>query len=108
MSDRVVRVWKGYGSAEGVERYSREHFAAVVLPGLRALDGFVGARALVRPLEDETELVVATVWESMDAVRAFAGDGVDRAVVEPVVRELLDRFDDRVAHFAVALETGAA
>jgi hypothetical protein len=43
-----------------------------------------------------------TTWASLDAVKAFAGEDYERAVVEPVVRELLDAFDDEVAHFAVA------
>jgi hypothetical protein len=43
------------------------------------------------------------VWESIDAVKAFAGDEYARAVAEPVVRDLLERFDDDVAHFTLAL-----
>lgn len=102
MAGRVVRVWKGYGSREGVDRYCREHFAETVLPQLRALPGFVEAEVLVRSVGAETEVVVATAWESLDAVRAFAGDDHEQAVVEPVVRELLDRFDERVTHFELA------
>jgi hypothetical protein len=59
----------------------------------------------VRTLENDTEVVVATVWDSIDAIRAFAGEDHEVAVVEPVVRELLDRFDDRVTHFTVAVAT---
>ena len=51
----------------------------------------------------QTEVVVATVWDSLDAIKAFAGDDYERAVVEPVVRQLLHRFDVRVAHFSIAL-----
>jgi heme-degrading monooxygenase HmoA len=100
---RLVRVWKGYGTPEGVERYCRQHFAQVVLPQLRALPGFRGAQVLVRS-GDETQVLVATAWESLEAVKAFAGDDLEAAVVEPVVRELLTRFDDRVTHFTLALE----
>jgi heme-degrading monooxygenase HmoA len=95
----VVRVWKGYGTAEGVERYRREHFAESVLPELRTLDGFLDAHVLVRAVDGETELVVATVWSSFEAIAAFAGEDGERAVVEPVVRGLLTRFDDRVRHY---------
>jgi hypothetical protein len=102
----IVRVWKGYGTADGVERYCRTHFATTVLPQLRSLAGFVEAQVLTRPLSDETEVVVETRWESIDAVRGFAGEAYDRAVVEPVVLEMLRRFDDRVSHYTVALASG--
>jgi heme-degrading monooxygenase HmoA len=102
---QIVRVWKGYGTAEGVERYCENHFATTVLPQLRALQGFLSARVLVRSVADGTEVVVATVWDSIDSVKAFAGEDYDAAVVEPVVRDLLDRYDDRVTHFTVAVDT---
>ena len=102
---RIVRVWKGYGTADGVEQYCSNHFANTVLPQLRALEGFLSAKVLVRSLDNETEVVVATVWDSIDSVKAFAGEDYDAAVVEPVVRDLLNRFDDRVTHFTVAVAT---
>jgi heme-degrading monooxygenase HmoA len=104
MAARIVRVWKGYGTANGVQQYC-DHFTQNVLPRLRALEGFLGAKVLVRSMENETEVVVATGWDSIDSVKAFAGEDYDVAVVEPVVRDLLDRFDERVTHFTVAVAT---
>jgi heme-degrading monooxygenase HmoA len=103
MANQIVRVWKGYGTQAGVERYCREHFPNSVLPQLRSIDGFVSAKVVTREAGGETQLVVATVWDSIDSVKAFAGENYEQAVVEPVVRELLNRFDDQVAHFTVAL-----
>ncbi len=103
MANQIVRVWKGYGTQAGVERYCREHFRDSVLPQLRSIDGFVSAKVLTRAGGGETQLVVATVWDSIDSVKAFAGENYEQAVVEPVVRELLNRFDDQVTHFTVAL-----
>jgi heme-degrading monooxygenase HmoA len=105
-ASRVVRVWKGYGTADGVDRYCHEHFATTVLPALRAVSGFVDANVLVRPVDDEVQVVVATIWDSIDAVEDFAGPDYERAVVEPVVSDLLARFDDRVAHFTIELAAG--
>jgi heme-degrading monooxygenase HmoA len=102
---RIARVWKGYGTAEGVERYWRVHFAKSVLPQLEALDGFLDATVLVRPFGSQTEVVVVTVWDSIESVKAFAGARYRQAVVEPVVRDLLEHFDDEVAHFSVAVTT---
>jgi heme-degrading monooxygenase HmoA len=105
MAARIVRVWKGYGTAEGVQRYCEDHFTKAVLPQLRTLGGFLSANVLVRSMGNQTEVVVATVWDSIDSVKGFAGEDHDVAVVEPVVRDLLDRFDDRVTHFTVAVAT---
>jgi len=102
MAGQIVRIWGGYGTPAGVDRYCREHFVNSVLPHLRSITGFVEAKVLTRPGRGETELVVATTWDSIESVKAFAGDDYERAVVEPVVRELLHRFDDRVTHFTLA------
>ena len=106
MAGQIVRVWKGYGQDAGVDSYCRDHFPNSVLPHLSSIHGFVGARVLTRAGRDETELVVATVWDSIESVKAFAGENYEEAVVEPVVRELLTRFDDRVTHFTVAVAAG--
>lgn len=103
MSNQIVRVWKGYGTQAGVDRYYREHFPNSVLPNLRSVDGFVDAKVLTRAGGGETEVVVATVWNSLDSVKAFAGENYEQAVIEPMVGELLNRFDDHVTHFTVAL-----
>jgi heme-degrading monooxygenase HmoA len=103
MAGQIVRVWGGFGTTAGVERYCREHFPNSVLPHLRSIDGFIEVKVMTRKGRDETEVVVATTWESIDSVKAFAGNDYQKAVVEPVVRELLNRFDERVAHFTVAI-----
>ena len=103
MAGQIVRIWRGYGTAAGVDRYTSGHFRDSVLPHLRSIDGFIDATVLTRAAGDETEVVVATVWNAIDAVKAFAGEDYEAAVIEPVVRELLSRFDDRVKHFTVAL-----
>jgi hypothetical protein len=43
------------------------------------------------------------VWDSIDSVKSFAGENYEEALVEPVVRELLNRFEARVMHFTLAL-----
>jgi len=105
MAEAIARVWSGWGSAAGVERYCREHFSVTVLPHLRALDGFIAARVLVRDDDDgRSQVVVTTTWASLEAIHAFAGADATRAVVEPVVHDLLDHVDERAVHFRIALE----
>jgi mannose-6-phosphate isomerase-like protein (cupin superfamily) len=75
------------------------HFERAVRPQLEAADGFIDAALeRVRDSDGRTEIVVVTRWTSMDAIRAFAGDEVDVAVVEPEARGVLEDFDTRVRH----------
>jgi len=108
MADQIVRIWGGYGTQVGVDRYCHEYFPISVLPHLRSIDGFIEVKLMTRTGRGETEVVVATTWESIESVKAFAGEDYEAAVVQPGVRELLNRFDDRVAHFTVALAAARA
>ena len=42
--------------------------------------------------------------DSLDAVRAFAGDDYEVAVVPPPARQLLSRFDERSSHYEAVIE----
>ncbi len=94
-------MWRGLARADGADAYVR-HLEDDVFPHLRALDGHVRAEVFRRPVEGAVEFLVVTWWDSLDAIRAFAGDDIERAVVEPAAQALMIDFDDRVAHIEVA------
>jgi hypothetical protein len=50
--------------------------------------------------------VTLTLWDSLDAVRAFAGEDYEVAVVPPAARELLSRFDETALHYETLVEPG--
>ncbi|MDR6288291.1 MULTISPECIES: antibiotic biosynthesis monooxygenase family protein [Inquilinus] len=102
----ITRVWRGYAPLSNPSAYAA-HFRDTVLPALRGIAGFQGASLLRHDRPDEVEYMVLTRWDSMDAVRAFAGEDPDRAVVEPEAVAALTRFDVRVRHYT-AVEDGAA
>ena len=85
----IVRAWRGRASAANKQGYVA-HFRSKVLPELRHIDGFLGASLLRAPHPGGVEFLVLTRWRSMDAIRAFAGDEVSRAVVEPGAGDGLD------------------
>jgi heme-degrading monooxygenase HmoA len=98
----IARVWRGWarpGHADAYEAVLRSR----VLPGLRGLDGYRGAHVLRRTDGDEVEFVTVTYFESEEAVRAFAGEDVEHAVVSAAAREVLSRFDERARHYEVAV-----
>jgi heme-degrading monooxygenase HmoA len=92
-----------YATPEKVRVY-REHLAGVVLPELRKLQGFQGLDLCETPRGDQVELLIISRWQSMEAVRAFAGPDPDRAVVEPGAKAVLAEYDDFVTNYEVTLE----
>jgi heme-degrading monooxygenase HmoA len=74
-----------------------------VLPGIHRVQGYNGAHVLRRDVGEEIEFVTLTLFDSLDAVRAFAGNDYEKAVVPPKARALLARFDERSAHYEVLL-----
>lgn len=96
----IVRAWRGYASPDNPDAYP-DHFRRNVMPELRAVDGFLGARLMRSDNAGEIEFLVHTRWRSMEAIRAFAGDDAERAVVEPEAVRALVRYDERVRHYEV-------
>jgi heme-degrading monooxygenase HmoA len=101
----IVRTWSATATSAGAESYSR-YFAGTLLPQLRTLPGFEGAYLLRRDLGEEgtVELTTHTFWESLEAIRAFAGDDVARSVVEPEAQAMLASFDPTAAHRTVLVD----
>lgn len=100
----IVRVWHGWTSPADADAYER--FLRVdLLPQLTArVPGFRGGWVLRRRSGDEEEFAVMTLFESLDAVRAFAGDDYETPVIEPQAARLLIRGDDRAAHYDAVVE----
>jgi antibiotic biosynthesis monooxygenase (ABM) superfamily enzyme len=74
-----------------------------MFPSMQRVPGFLGAELLRRDTGDEIAFVTITRFESYDAVRAFAGEDYEQAVIEPEARALLSRHDERSEHFEVAI-----
>ena len=103
----IARLWTARASKTGAAAYT-EHFFNAVLPSVRRVPGYLGASVLQQDGDETVEIVVITRWASLDAIREFAGDAIDQAVVTSEARELLASFDDRVRHYHVALDDRAS
>jgi heme-degrading monooxygenase HmoA len=101
----IVREWRGRAELARANAYPK-HFREKVLPELRAVQGFRGAQLFRRELGDRIEFLVLSRWNSMEAVRAFAGADPDKAVVEPGAVASLINFDAHVRHYEVVEEVG--
>lgn len=100
----IVRQWRAWASYAGADQYE-QHFREHVIPHLRTIEGFVRADLLRRDNYGVIEFVAQTHFESLDAIRAFAGEQYSRAVVAPEAKEMLTRYDERCVHFELAAET---
>ena len=96
----IARYWSARTSREKAANYA-EHLDNAVFAELRKLDGFGNAMLLQREIDDGVEVVVITFWESLESIRSFAGEPLDRAVVADPARALLDDFDRQVRHYEV-------
>ena len=99
----IERVWTARTTRDGAIKYA-DHFRRAVLPELSAIAGYQGARLLERELNGGIEIVVVTRWQTLDAIRAFAGDELDRAVVHDEAAALFSDYDRKVRHYGVVQE----
>jgi heme-degrading monooxygenase HmoA len=76
----IARLWRGWTSRENADAYERL-LQERVLPGLKRLDGYRGGYILRQESNEEVEFVVMNLFESLEAVQAFAGPEYTAPVV---------------------------
>jgi heme-degrading monooxygenase HmoA len=98
----IGRVWHGYTTLENANIYEEllrnEIFVSI---HDRHIDGFQEIQLFRRDLGNEVEFITIMWFDSLEAVRAFAGDDHEVAVVPPKARAVLSRFDERSQHYEV-------
>ena len=98
----IVRMWRGRVHTEKVAEYI-EIVERTGMAGYRRTPGNAGAQLLTRDLGNgSTELVTLSWWDSLDDIKAFAGEDIDIAKYYPEDDEYLVARDATVAHFVVA------
>ena len=85
-----------------VENYIR-HLRRETFPQLSTIEGFVEATILRRTVDRGIEFLIVTVWDSMEAIKQFAGESASVAVVPPAVQAMMVEFDRDVVHYTVEL-----
>jgi heme-degrading monooxygenase HmoA len=96
----ITRMWRGWTARSDADAYER-FLRTELFPEVARLPGFVAARILRRHVDDEEEFVTLVTFESLDAVRAFAGEDYEAPVIEPEAQRLLSRYEDRALHYSV-------
>jgi heme-degrading monooxygenase HmoA len=96
----ISRHWKGIAKSGQADTYIT-HLKTDTFPKLSQIDGFLSASILKRTVPQGTEFLIVTVWESMEAIRRFAGPNAEVSVVPEVVQAMMVEYDRNVCHFEV-------
>lgn len=101
----IGRIWHGWTTTGNADKYEtllkEEIFAGIQNRNIR---GFKGIQLLRRELGQEVEFVTFMTFDSLDAVREFAGEDYEVAVVPLKAREVLAHFDERSQHYVIIEE----
>jgi len=101
----VLRIWHGWTTPSNADTYEKllkeEIFVGI---GGRKIPGYRGIRLLRRAIGSEVEFVTIMTFDDIEAVRQFAGQDCEAAVVPPKARALLARFDQRSQHYELRAE----
>jgi heme-degrading monooxygenase HmoA len=103
----IARVWHGYTKPENADTYEAM-LKPEPLPGLGKVQGYRGSYVLRRNSVAEVEFITILLWDSIDAIRAVAGQDYETAVVPEERRKVLSRYDAKAAHYEIASVHGIA
>ena len=96
----IARCWRGATRAADADEYL-SYLGRTGLAAYRATPGNRGVIALRRRRRSDAEFLLVTLWDSLEAIRRFAGDDVDRAVFYPEDDRFLVERDEHVTHYDV-------
>ena len=99
----IARIWKARATAERVREYA-DYLKSTVVPELTAIHGYQGVTLLQRDQNGAVEVTVITWWESLEVIRAFAGEAIETAVVHDSAARMLIDFDRSVEHHQVTFD----
>ncbi len=105
----ISRIWHGWTTPENADTYESLLYEEIFV-GIkkREIQGFKDIQLLRRSVGDEVEFMTIMRFDSIDAIREFAGDDYEACVVPQSARKVLKRFDERSQHYDIKIaEDGA-
>lgn len=101
----ITRIWRGWTTHENAPVYE-QLLLTEIFPGIAARNvaGYQGISLCRRDLGNEVEFMTIMWFDSIAAVKAFAGEDYETAVVPPKARAVLARFDERSAHYETVVQ----
>ena len=99
----IARIWRGAVQQSKADAYA-QYMTGTGVSAYSSTPGNRGVWMLRRDIGERTEFVMFTLWDSLDAVKAFAGDDYQTAVFYPEDDRFLVERDLEASHYAVAAE----
>ncbi len=99
----IARIWHGRTRAQDYEAYSK-FLKERAIPDYRGTEGFIRLVFLRVLRGGEAHFTLITFWESIDAVKAFAGEDYEKAKYYPEDKDYLLEFEENVEHYEVFAE----
>jgi heme-degrading monooxygenase HmoA len=99
----IARVWHGIVSGEQADAY-HAYLLRTGVPDLQATPGNRGVYVLRRLEGSQAHFVLMSLWDSLEAIRAFSGDDVERARYYPEDAADLQELEPTVTHYEVLTE----
>jgi len=101
----ISRIWHGWTTPDNADKYEtllkEEIFVGIQH---RYIRGFKSIQLLRRDVDREVEFVTIMLFDTLDAVREFAGQDYEAAVVPEKARAVLSHFDERSQHYELIEE----
>ncbi len=96
----IVRMWHGRVPTSKAAAY-RDFVSARAIPDYQSVKGNISVHILERAEGEVTHFITLTFWESLEAIRGFAGDDLEKAKYYPEDRDFLLEFEPTVVHYEV-------
>jgi heme-degrading monooxygenase HmoA len=103
----IARIWHGITARAKGDAYAG-FLNARAIPDYRGTAGNLSVHILRRDEDDRTHFITLTFWESLETIKGFAGEPVDRAKYYPEDRDFLLEFEPKVQHWEVVGSAGKA
>lgn len=98
----IARVWSGVTPESKAKQYL-DYLVATGVKDAQSIEGNRGVTVLRRVSEGHAEFLVISLWDSMDAIRQFAGKEIDTSRYYPADTEYLISLEPEVTHYDVLL-----
>ena len=102
---KISRIWHGYTTHENADSYETL-LRSEIFPHIqnRNITGFNSIQLLRRVINDETEFITIMQFNNIQAVKDFAGENYEKAVVPEAARKVLKRFDATSQHYEIIVD----
>lgn len=96
----IARIWHGITPKSKADEYV-EFLNRTGVPDYQATEGNLGVHVLCRVEGEQAHFLTLTFWESVDAIKVFAGEDYEKARYYPEDKDYLLEFEEKVTHYEV-------